>query len=76
MTGSVYQVDFMAAPLAGRNGGSYGDAALLLLFHPVHHGGAIVHFAHPVGTAGIEQDTFGQRGLARVYVRYYSDISI
>jgi uncharacterized damage-inducible protein DinB len=76
MTGGVYQVDFMSAPFTGSNGRSNRDTALLFLFHPVHHRGAVVHFAHPVGAAGIEQDSFSQRGFPRVYVRYYSDIPI
>src|SRR5437868_2152748 len=53
-----------ALPEAG--GGSRGDrdAAFLLLLHPVHGGGAIVHFTDLVVHTGIEQDALGRRGLA------------
>ena len=55
-----------ALPEGGRGGGGDGDAAFLLLLHPVHRRGAIMHLADLVGLAGVEQDPLGRRGLARV----------
>jgi hypothetical protein len=58
-----------ALPEAG--GGSRGDrdAALLLLLHPVHRGGAVVHFTDLVVHTGVEQDALGGGGLAGIDVR-------
>ena len=42
-----------------QSGGGSGldrDATLLLLLHPVHGGGAVVHFTDLVALAGVEQD--------------------
>jgi hypothetical protein len=55
-------------------GGRDGDAALLLLLHPVHHGGAFVHLADLVGDARIEQDAFGGRGLTGIDVSHDADV--
>ena len=52
------------------------NAALLLLLHPVHHRGAVVHFAHLVRDAGIEQDAFGGRGLTGINVGTDADVAI
>jgi hypothetical protein len=57
-----------ALPEAGGRGRGDGDAALLLLLHPVHGGGAVVHFADLVIDAGVEQDALGRRGLAGIDV--------
>ncbi len=51
VAGRVDDVDAVALPLAGRRGGGDRDAALLLLLHPVHDGGALVDLAHLVGAA-------------------------
>ena len=47
--GRIDNVDPMVAPLRGRCRRRDGDAALLLLRHPVHRRGALVHLAHLVG---------------------------
>src|SRR5205807_7078392 len=53
-----------------------GDAALLLLLHPVHRRGAVVHLADLVVYAGVEQDALGGRGLAGVDVRRDADVPV
>ena len=65
-----------ALPEAG--GGSRGDrdAALLLLLHPVHRGGAVVHFTDLVVHTGVEQDALGGGGLAGVDVRGDTDVAV
>ena len=73
--GRVNDVDLVLAPEAGGGGGGDGDAALLLLGHPVHRGGALVHLAHPVELAGVEEDALGGGGLAGVNVGGDADIA-
>jgi hypothetical protein len=65
----------VVAPEAGGRRGGDGDAALLLLLHPVHLGGALVHLAHLARDARVEQDPFGGRGLSRVDVRHDPDVA-
>ena len=75
VAGRVDDVDAVVVPLAG--GGRRGDrdAALLLLDHVVHHGGAFVDLADLVGLAGVVEDALGRRGLARVDVRHDPDVA-
>ena len=49
--------------------------ALLLLFHPVHDGGALVDLAHFVGAAGVVEDALGRRRLTGVDVRHDPDVA-
>ena len=49
--GRIDDVDLNLAPLAGGRGRGDGDAALLLLLHPVHDGGAFMDFAELVRAA-------------------------
>ncbi len=65
-----------AGPETGRGGGGNGDAALLLLLHPVHHRGTIMHFTDFVTHTRIEQDTLGRRGLAGIDVRGNTDVTV
>ena len=49
VAGRVDDVDAVVVPVAGRRGGRDGDAALLLLLHPVHRGRALVDLTDLVG---------------------------
>ena len=71
----VDNVQPAAAPVAGRGGARYRDAALLLLLHPVHRSGALVRLAYLIVDARIEQYALRGRGLARVDVGHYADVS-
>ena len=62
-------------PVAGGGGGRDGDAALLLLGHPVHGGGAIMGLTDLIVHAGVEQDTLGSRRLACIDVSHNADIT-
>ncbi len=62
-------------PGAGDGGGGDRDAALALLLHPVGDRGALVHLAHLVDGAGIEEDALGRGGLAGVDVRGDADVA-
>ena len=72
--GRVYDVHTMLLPLAGGSGRRDGDAALLLLLHPVHHRGAVVHLAHLVGATGVVEDPLGRGGLTGIDVSHDADI--
>ncbi len=74
VTGRVDDVDAVIAPEAGGGGGRDRDAALLFLLHPVHDGGAFVHFADLVRNTGVEQDPLCRRRLAGIDVRHDADV--
>ena len=69
VAGRVNQVDTMIPPEAGRGCGRDGDAALLLLLHPVHRCGALVDLAELVDLLRVEEDPLRDGGLAGVDVR-------
>ena len=71
----VDDVDPGVAPLAGGRGARDRDAALLLLDHPVHDGGTLVHLADLVGAAGVVEDALGRGGLPRVDVGHDPDVA-
>ena len=75
VAGRIDNVDPIVAPLRGRRRRRDGDAALLLLLHPVHRRGALVHLAHLVGAAGVVEDPLGRRRLARVDVGDDPDVA-
>ncbi|MNO87954.1 hypothetical protein D3C76_793880 [compost metagenome] len=58
----------------GRRGD--GDAALLLLHHPVHGRRPVVDFAHLVVDPGVEKDALGGGGLACIHMRDDTDIAV
>jgi hypothetical protein len=66
----------MAHPEAGRRGRRDRDAALLLLLHPVHRGGAIVHFTDLVRLPRVVEDALRRRGLAGIDVRHDADVAV
>ena len=66
----------MVAPEARRGGGPDRDAALLLLDHEVHRGGAVVHLAELVVLAGVVQDALRRGGLAAVDVGHDADVAV
>src|SRR5690606_2186764 len=65
-----------ALPEAGHGRGRDGDAALLLLLHPVGGGGAVVHLAQLVVHTRVEQDALGGGGLAGVDVGGDTDVAV
>ena len=71
----VDDVDAMVLPEARRGGRRNGDAALLLLLHPVHRRSAFVNFTDAVRLAGVEQDTLCRGRLTGVDVRHDADIT-
>ncbi len=75
VAGGVDDVDAVALPLRGGRGRGDRDAALLLLFHPVHRGGAIVDLADLVGAPRVVEDALGRRRLARVDVGHDPDVA-
>ena len=73
--GRIDDVDPMVTPDRRRRGGRDRDAPLLLLGHPVHRRGALVHLAHLVGATGVVEDPLGRRRLARVDVGHDPDVA-
>src|SRR5579859_820451 len=76
MAGGVDDVDAMALPETGGGGRRDGDAALLLLLHPVHRGGAVIDLAHAVGLARVIQNPLSRRRLTGINVGHDADITI
>src|SRR5690606_24091812 len=83
VTGGVDDVEAVLFTLAvvgapegrGRRRGD-GDAALLLLLHPVHRRGAVVHLADLVRLAGVVEDALGRGGLAGVDMRHDTEVAV
>src|SRR4051794_26130591 len=75
MSRRVDDVDLVVLPPAGRRGGRDRDAALLLLLHPVHDGGALVDLTDLVGDARVEEDALGRGGLTGVDVSHDADVA-
>ena len=75
VAGRVDDVDPMPLPLGRRGRGGDRDAALLLLFHPVHRRGAVVDLADLVRAPGVVEDALGRRRLAGVDVRHDPDVA-
>ena len=72
--GRIDDVDLVVVPEAGRGRGGDGDAALLLLRHPVHRGRALVDLAELVDLLRVEEDSLGHGRLARVDVGNDPDV--
>ena len=66
----------LSVPERGGRGGGDGDAALLLLLHPVHGRGAVVDFADLMGLAGIVEDALGRRRLPGVDMSHDAEIAV
>ena len=74
VAGRIDDVDADVAPEACGRGGGNGDAALLLLLHPIHGSGAFVHFADTVRDARIKKDALSRSGLAGIDVGHDADV--
>ena len=75
VTGRVDDVDLELAPVAGRRSRGNGDAALLLLHHPVHGGSALVDFTDLVVHTRVVQDALGGRRLTGIDVSHDADVA-
>ena len=69
-------LDPVARPERGGRGGSDGDAALLLLLHPVHRRGAFMHLADFVGLARVIEDALRHSRLPGVDVCRDADVTV
>src|SRR5207237_190500 len=76
VAGSVDDVEALAFPERSGRGRRDGDAALLLLLHPVHRRGTFVHFADLVALAGVIEDALGGRGLAGIDMRHDTEVTV
>src|SRR5690606_32807643 len=74
----IDDVDVVLLPLAVSGRARDGDTALALELHRVHLGANPVltlHIVNRVNAVGVEQDAFGERGLAAVDMSGNPDIS-
>jgi hypothetical protein len=74
VAGGVNDVDSNVPPEAGGRRGGDGDAALLLLLHPVHRRRAFMDLPDPVRPAGVEKDALRRSGLAGIDVGHDADV--
>ena len=70
------QLAVAALPEGRGRGRRDGDAALLLLLHPVHRGCAVVDFADLVRLARVVEHALGGRGLAGVDMRHDAEVAV
>src|SRR5262249_33138612 len=73
--GRVDDVDLHVPPGTGGCGGGNCDAALLLLFHPVHGGSAFMDFANLVGPARVIQNPLGGGRFTGIDMGRDADVS-
>ena len=76
VAGGVDDVEALAQPIGGRRGRRDRDAALLLLLHPVHRRGAIMHLADFMRLAGVVEDALSRRRLPGINVSHDAEITI
>ena len=76
VAGRIDDVQPFLAPEAGGRRGGDGDAALLLLLHPIHGGGALMDLADLVRLAGVIEDPLGRRRLPGIDVRHDAEIAV
>mmetsp|Transcript_11152 Transcript_11152/g.14697 ORF Transcript_11152/g.14697 Transcript_11152/m.14697 type:complete len:536 (-) Transcript_11152:66-1673(-) len=67
---------FGAFPESGGRSRGDGDAAFLLLLHPVHGGCTIVHLTDVVGFTSVIQDTLGTGGFTCIDVRHNTEVTV
>src|SRR5262249_29877454 len=75
VTRSIDDVDADVFPRTCGGSRGDGDAALLLLLHPVHGGGAFMDLTDAVQATGIKEDAFGRSGLAGIDVSHDADVA-
>ncbi len=75
VAGRIDNVDTRIAPGGRSRGRRNRNAALLLLYHPVHRSGTVVHFADLMNHAGVKQNALRARRLARVNMRGNADVA-
>ena len=75
VTRGVDDLDDVVLPEAGGGRRLNRHAALLLLNHPVHGGGAIMDLADLVGLARVVQDSLGGSGLTGIDVGHDADVA-
>ena len=72
----VDDVEALVVPERGGRGRGDGDAALLLLLHPIHRRGAFVHLADLVALAGVVEDPLSRRRLPGIDVGHDAEIAV
>ena len=75
VAGGVDDVQAIVLPVAGGGSRGDGDAALLLLSHPVHGRGAFVRLADLAVLTGVVKNTLGRSRLAGINMRHDTDVA-
>ena len=75
MPGRVNDVDLRIMPRTSNGGASNGNAAFPFLDHPVGDRITVIDVAQFVRASGIEKNTLGGRGFARINMRHDPDIA-
>jgi hypothetical protein len=76
VAGGVDDVQALVVPERGGRGRRNGDAAFLLLLHPIHRRGTFVHFADFMALAGVIEDPFRSRSLPGINVGHDAEITV
>ena len=76
VAGRIDNVEALAVPERGRRGRRNRDAALLLLLHPVHGGGALMDFTDLVALAGVIENPLSRRRLPGINVGHDAEIAV
>ena len=76
VAGGVDDVEALFLPERGGRGRGDGDAAFLLLLHPIHRRGAFVHLADLMALAGVIEDPLRSRGFPGIDVRHDAEIAV
>src|SRR5262249_263925 len=72
----VHLITPLLFPKSRGRGLGDGDAALLLLLHPVHGRGAFMHLAHFVALAGVVEDPLRRRRLSGIDVGHDAEVAV
>src|SRR5205814_2136837 len=75
VAGRVDDVDAAVSPERSRGSRGDGDAALLLLDHPVHRGSPLVYLADLVRDPRVIEDALGRGRLPGINVGHDADVS-
>jgi hypothetical protein len=76
VAGRINDVEaFLFPECRGRSRGD-GDAALLLLLHPVHRRGAFVHLADFVALSRVIENPLGRRRLSGIDVGHDAEVAV
>ena len=72
----IDDIETLFFPESGRRGRRDGNAALLLLLHPIHRRGAFVDLADLVAFSRVIEDPLSRRRLSGIDVRHDAEVAV